>query len=171
MSQVKVHAYATPHTYTHVATGMLRGLRQIIVAAGLSPSRLASDWTVLENGIGTWLNSHHLQRLTLEVWHPADPDGLIQRFDFTIDYGYYSNGDGELWLDPKVVRQAIAKAGAMASNCDYTIKIRNADGAPPVLGFASCTYRSTNGMREYSVGTVVGGGSLGASLSYWAARR
>ncbi|MGA2804551.1 MAG: HORMA domain containing protein [Acidimicrobiales bacterium] len=167
MSQVRVNAYTAAHASTFVATGMLRGLKQIIIGAGLSPSRLVDQWTTLETGVATWLKSGHLRRLTLEVWDPAKPTALVQRFDFSIDYGYYSDGDGNLWLDPQAVRQAITKAGSAPSACFYDIKISTAPDEPYVAGFETCTYRSTTGMRERSVGAVVGGGALGASLSYW----
>ncbi|MGH9298071.1 MAG: HORMA domain containing protein [Acidimicrobiales bacterium] len=167
MSRVRVNAYTAAHASTFVATGMLRGLKQVIVGAGLRPSRLAEQWPTLEAGVATWLKSGHLRRLTLEVWDPARLDGLVQRFDFSIDYGYYSDGDGDLWLDPETARQAIRKAGSFPSACSYDIKILTAPGEPYVEGFESCTYRSTSGMRERSVGTAIGGGALGAALSYW----
>lgn len=168
MSQVTVNANVVAYASTHVATGMLRGLKQIITGAGLSPAKLSKEWILLEDGISTWLASRHLQRVSLEVWDPAAPTVLIQRFDFAIDYSYYSDADGQLWLDPQVVRQAILKAGAVPSRCDYVVKMDNAPGRPYVAGFEDCEYLSTNGMRERSVGTAVGGGALGAALSYWA---
>jgi hypothetical protein len=167
MSKVKVNTYTAAHAATHVATGMLRGLRQILSESGLSPSRLVDQWNTLETGVAAWLKSGHLRRLTLEVWDPANSTFLIQRFDFVIDYGYYSDGDGELWLDPLTIRQAIRKAGSVPSACSYDIIVSTAPGEPYVAGFATCSYRATTGMWERSVGTAVGGGSLGASVSYW----
>jgi hypothetical protein len=146
---------------------MLRGLKQIIVGTGLSPARLADDWPTLERGVSTWLKSGHLRTLSLEIWDPADARALIERFDFDIDYGYSGDGEGELWLDPRTVRQAILKAGAVPSRCDYRVVVDNADGRPYVDGFQDTEYRSTNGMTCRSVGTAVAGGALGAGLSYW----
>jgi hypothetical protein len=167
MSQVKVHAAVAAHAATFVATGMLRGVKQIVVGAGLSPRKLADDWTTLETGIATWLRSGHLQKLTLEVWDPARPADATLRFDFTIDYSYSADADGELWLDPRTVRQAILKAGKAPSACEYELKVDNSPGAAAVYGWGPCSYRSTSGMTEYRAGTAITGGALGAGLSYW----
>ena len=42
-----------------------------------------------------------------------------------------------------------------------------APGAPDVAGWSDTTLRDANGLRRRSVGTALGGGSTGASLSYW----
>ncbi|PZS04864.1 MAG: hypothetical protein DLM56_04575 [Pseudonocardiales bacterium] len=59
--------------------------------------------------------------LVLEVYDPRDSAGndLIGRFDFTIDYGYYPDGDGDLWLDPDTVAFAIRRAGTYPAACSY----------------------------------------------------
>ena len=48
--------------------------------------------------MSSWLASKHLRALTLEVFDPNRKagDDLVGRFDFTIDYGYYADGDGDL---------------------------------------------------------------------------
>ena len=97
-----VHVNTATYAATHVATNMLGSIRSIIKGSGLNPARIREDWGVLEAGIATWLSSRHLKAVTLEVYHPARrTDDLAGRFDFTIDYGYYPGGDGDLWLDPR----------------------------------------------------------------------
>ena len=154
---------------THVATNMLRGLKNIVAGCGLDTTKLVGEWGVLERGIATWVNSHHLEELVLEVWDKKAPSDLIGRFDFTIDYGYYSAGDGDLWLDSDTVAWAIKKNGSYPSSCGYRVVAITADGAPAVTGWSSTTLRSTDGFRRHSVGTALGGGSMGAGLSYWKA--
>ncbi len=167
--RVNTSAYAT----THVATNMLRGLRQIIRGSGLSIDRIRDEWQVLEDGVATWLGSGHLQALTLEVFDPRKPAGadLVGRFDFTIDYGYYSDGDGELWLDSDTVAFAIRKNGSYAPGCDYRFVATTAPGHPYVAGWSDTTLRSTAGFTRHAVGTAIGGGSLGAGLTYYTRSR
>lgn len=162
-----VRVSSAVYSATHVATNMLRGLKQIIVGCGLDAAKFGNRFKVLENGVATWVRSGHLQELVLEVWDPTDPDRLVGRFDFTIDYSYYGSGDGELWLDPDTVAWAIRKNGAYPSQCDYRIVADTAAGAPHVDGWSSTTLRNTSGLRRHSVGTALGGGSMGAGLSYW----
>jgi hypothetical protein len=155
------------YSATHVATNMLRGLKQIIGGCGLDTSKIMGQWEVLEDGVATWVDSRHLEKLVLEVWDRKSAKTLIGRFDFTINYNYYDNGDGELWLDPETVAWAIAKNGSYPSGCDYRIVATTSPGTPKVDGWSPTTPRSTAGMREHSIGTVLGGGSMGAGLSYW----
>ena len=155
------------YSATHVATNMLRGIKRIVAGCGLETSKLVGQWTLLETGVATWIRSRHLEQLVLEVWDTTDTTQLIGRFDFTIDYTYYGDGEGELWLDPDTVAWAIRKNGSYPSGCDYRIVADTSDGAPTVDGWTSTTLRSTAGMRRHAVGTAIGGGSMGASLSYW----
>jgi Bacterial HORMA domain 2 len=154
------------YSATHVATNMLRGLKQIVAGCGLDASKLVGQWSVLEAGVAAWVNSRHLEELLLEVWDTKTPNRLIGRFDFTIDYCYYG-GDGDLWLDPETVAWAIKKNGSYPSGCDYRIVADTALGAPHVDGWSDTTLRSTDGLRRHSVGTALGGCSMGAGLSYW----
>lgn len=163
--RVNTTAYAT----THVATNVLRSIRQIVREAGLSPDYLLGNWTTLELGIATWLGSRHLQKLTLEIWDPTAPTerDLVGRYDFAIAYDYYSDGDGELWLDPDTVSYAVRRAGAVPSRCAYRVIARKAPGAAKVTGWSTATYRSTDGFTEHATGTALGGGALGVGLSYY----
>jgi hypothetical protein len=163
--RVNVYAYST----THVATNMLRGLRQIVRDSGLSTARMIDQWEVLERGVATWLGSGHLKALTLEVFDPRMPAGadLVGRFDFTIDYNYYGDGDGELWLDSDTVAYAIRKNGSYASECNYRFVADTDPGKPYVTGWEDTMLRSTAGFTSHAVGTAIGGGSLGAGLTYY----
>ncbi|MER6167103.1 hypothetical protein [Streptomyces violaceorubidus] len=164
---VRVNTHA--HAATHVATGLISSLRKIVKASGLDPSRLTGQWSVLESGIAAWLESQHLRALVMEIHDPrrAYGDDLVGRFDFTIDYGYYPNGDGELWLDPDTVFYTVLKAGSFPSQCDYRFVADTAPGHPDVPGWSTTSLRSTAGFTRHDVGTAIGGGSLGAGLSYY----
>ncbi|GAA4469117.1 HORMA domain containing protein [Phytohabitans houttuyneae] len=166
-TSVRVNTYT--HATTHVATNMLRSVKQIIRESGLSTDKIRNQWGVLESGVATWLGSRHLKSLVLEVYDPGKPAGadLVGRFDFTIDYTYYGDGDGELWLDPDTVSYTVRKNGSYPSRCEYRIVAETASGRPDVAGWSSTTLRSTAGFTRHSVGTAIGGGSLGAGLSYY----
>jgi hypothetical protein len=154
------------YTNTHVAANLIRGLKQIVTDCGLDASKLIGNWATLELGVATWLGSRHLERLILEIYDPST-DGLIKRFEFNIDYTYDPLGNGELWIDPATVSYAVRKAGAVPSQCSYDVLASTAPGRRDVAGWTRGTLRSTAGMRRRSVGAMVGGGSLAASLSYW----
>lgn len=160
--QVNVHTYAT----THVATNVIRSLKQLVVSCGLDAAKLVGDWRTLERGVETWLRTRHLTRLILEIY-ARDTGALVRRFDFDIDYGYHPSGDGDLWIDPDTVDYAIRKAGKLPANCSYDILAQTSPGRPDVVGWSRGTFRSTAGLTRRSVGAAVGGGYLGASLGVW----
>ncbi len=161
---VNVHTQAT----THVAANVLRSIRQIIKGCGLSTTKMLDQWAVLEAGVATWLQSGGLEALILEVYDPSDRlDDRRGRFDFTIDYAHYGDGDGELWLDPETVRRTILKNGSYPSACDYRFVATTSSGRPNVDGWSTATLRSTAGFERHTVGTAVGGGNLGGSLAYY----
>jgi hypothetical protein len=164
-----VRVNTSTYAATHVATNMMRCIKQIVRDSGLSTSKMHSQWSVLEAGVAAWLRSGHLTSLILEVSDPsksADSD-LVGRFDFTIDYGYYGDGEGDLWLDTDTVSYAIRKNGSYPAKCDYRLVADTAPGYPAVDGWSTTALRSTAGFTRHSVGTTIGGGSIGAGLSYY----
>jgi Bacterial HORMA domain 2 len=168
MSTAAVRVDTHTHAVTHVTANLMIGLKRLIQGCGLSTHKIIGEWSVLEAGINTWLESRHLERLVLEVFDPSDSgDDRRGRFDFDIDYGYYTGGDGALWMDTDTVAATIRKNGSYPSQCDYRIMAVTSPGRADVPGWGSGTLRSTDGMSRHVVGTTMGGGSLGASVVYW----
>jgi Bacterial HORMA domain 2 len=152
------------NTVTYVTAKILLVLKEIIRDIGLDPSKFTKDWETWEDAISTWIASRHLQRITLEVYDPAN-NGLVTRWDISVVYSTVS--DGRLWVDTAAVRYAIAKAGLAPSFCLYDIIVTNAPGRPEVPGWQSCEFRATEGFKRYSVGATVGGNGLHAQTAYW----
>lgn len=167
-----VRVNTATHSATHVATNLVRSVRALVKGCGLDTARLVGQWEVLEAGVSTWLDSKHLRALTLEVFDPSRKTGddLVGRFDFTIDYGYYADADGDLWFDPDAVSYAIRKNGSIPARCEYRVVADNSPGRPDVPGWSSTSYRSTAGFSRQSIGSTTGGGSLGVSLAYYSRR-
>ena len=61
-----------------------------------------------------------------------------------------------------------ARTARTPARCQYRIVIDNTPGHPQIPGWTATTYRSTEGFTRHTVGTALGGGSLGAGLSYYA---
>lgn len=167
MTSVRVNTYA--YAATHVATNMLRSLRQIVRGAGLDPAKMTDEWEILERGVAAWMASRHLRALILEVYDPSLPSGrdLVGRFDFSIDYEYGADDDGELWLDPDTVSYAVRKNGSYPASCTYRFVADTAPGYPAVTGWSTTTLRSTSGFTKHSIGAAIGGATVAASLAYY----
>jgi hypothetical protein len=89
----------------------LTSIKNIVRLSGLNPAKLADQWNVLELGLRTWLVTHDLEQVHLEVYNPKT-DGLVGRWDFEIHYGF--QGDGTFWQDPEAIKYHIQKARALA---------------------------------------------------------
>ena len=163
-----VHVNTYTHAATFVAGNLLWNLKKLITACGLDPEKMVKQWDTLESGIATWLGSRDLETLILEVFDPSDRfDDRRGRFDFIVDYSYCGDGDGDFWLDPDAVRYTIRKRGSLPSSCDYRIVAITRPGAVIAPGWGAAQLRSTEGMTQHSIGTTMGAGPLGASLTYY----
>jgi hypothetical protein len=163
MSAVAVYSYTQSVTY--VADNILKSLKDIIRLSGLDPSKLVGEWDVLLRGISKWIESKHLETVTLEIYDPAT-DTLVTRWDIGVVYTW-SLYAGTFWTDTDQLRLAIKKAGLAPSQAGYRVKVHNKDGRPDVDGWSKCSYLSTDGMVRQSLGTTVEHNGLGANTSYW----
>jgi hypothetical protein len=163
MSTVAVYSYT--HSVTYVADNILKSLKDIISLSGLDPQKLVGDWEVLLRGISRWIESQHLQTVTLEIYEPAT-DKLITRWDVNVSYQWDLNA-GTFWTDTDQLRYAIKKAGLLPAQAQYRVLVHNKPGEPDVAGWSSTSFRSTDGMVRQSLGTTIEHNGLGASASYW----
>lgn len=160
-----VATYSYTHSVTYVADNILKSIKDIIVLSGMDPSNFVEDWETNIRGIRTWLESGHLEKVVLEIYHPTT-DNLIRRWDVDIVYGS-GDGDGRFWTDTEQLRAAIKKAGIDPSQASYRLVVTNKNGRPDVDGWKSTTFRSTEGMVRQSLGSTVEHNGLGAQASYW----
>lgn len=161
---VAVNTYT--HTTTYITDKMLHSLKYIIRESGLDPSPFVNDWGWMERGIKTWLGTHDLTKVMLEVYDSTN-GALINRWDFDILYGYGSDGDGGMWVDTDAIKYAIRKAGLWPSQCKYRLVVDTKAGRPDVPGWAKTTLRSTDGLVRHSIGTTIGAVGAGTSSAYW----
>lgn len=163
MSAVAVYSYT--HSVTYVTDNILKSLKDIIVLSGLDPQKLTGNWSVLHAGIKRWIESGHLERVTLEIYHPKT-DKLITRWDIDMVYAHSSDA-GNFWTDTDALRYAIKKEGLAPSEALYRTLLKTKAGEPAVAGWTDGQYRSTEGMVRQSIGTNVEHNGLGTNASYW----
>lgn len=163
MSAVAVYSYT--HSVTYVTDNILKSLKDIIRLSGLDPQNLVGDWAVLLQGISRWIESKHLETVTLEIYDPAT-GRLVTRWDVDICYTW-SIDAGTFWTDTEQLKYAIKKAGFAPSQAAYRVLVHNKDGRPDVDGWSKTSYRSTDGMVRQGLGTTVEHNGLGANTSYW----
>lgn len=163
MSAVAVFSYTQSIVY--VADNILKSLKDIIRLSGLDPIKLVNDWAVLLRGLSAWIESRHLESVTLEIFDPKT-DGLLFRWDIEVVYTWDVSA-ATFWTDTDQLKWAIKKAGLVPSQADYRVSVHNKPGRPDVSGWSSCTLRSTDGMVRQSLGTTVEHNGLSANTTYW----
>lgn len=163
MSAVAVYSYTQSVTY--VADNILKSLKDVIRLSGLDPTKLVGDWTVLLRGISKWIESKHLETVSLEIYDPST-DKLVTRWDIAVVYAW-SLDAGTFWTDTDQLRMAMRKAGLVPSQSAYRVVVDNKPGRPDVDGWSKCSYRSTDGMVRQSLGATVEHNGLSANTTYW----
>lgn len=166
MSSVAVYSYTNSVIY--VADNILKSLKDIIRLTGLNPSSLAETWESTLRATRTWLDSGHLERVVLEIYHPLT-DALIIRWDIDIVYSWTS-GDGSFWTDTEQLKYHIRKSGVVPGEASYRLLLHNKPGRPDVDGWNPTSYRSTEGMVKQTLGSTVEHNGLGATAGYWRKR-
>jgi hypothetical protein len=160
---VSVRSYT--HSVTYVTDNILKSFKDIIRLSGLDPDRFVQQWDTLHNGIRTWIDSQHLERVVLEVFDPRS-DALLGRWDVEIAYGW-STDNGQFWVDTDAIKFAMKKAGVHPATASYSVKVTRKTGFAAVAGWSSTTLRSTSGLIEQRVGSTVEGSGLTGGFSYY----
>ncbi len=160
-TSVTVNTYT--HAVTYVADNIFKSLKDILRLSGLSPENLVGDRESIMRALTAWLNSKHLERISLEIYNPKD-DSLITSWDVEIKYGW-SSDDGGFWTDTDQLRYEIKKAGVLPSDVKYDIRFKNKTGRPDVLGWSLQPSRSREGFVQKSLGSTVSHSGLGGSTS------
>jgi hypothetical protein len=164
VSAVAVYSYTQSVTY--VADNILKSLKDIVRLSGLDPANLVGDWEVLLRGLSAWIESRHLETVTLEIYNPKT-DVLVTRWDVSISYTWCISAES-CWTDTDQLRYAIKKAGLVPSDATYRVVVsHNKAGRPDVSGWSPCSLRSTTGMVRQSLGTTVEHYGLGGNAAYW----
>lgn len=163
-----VATYSYTHSVTYVADNILKSLKDIIRLSGLDPASFVTDWATYQRGIRTWLESGHLERVVLEIFHPST-NALITRWDIDIAYTW-SSGDGTFWTDTDQLKYQILKAGVLPLFAKYDLLLTTKPGRPDVDGWGNGVFRSTEGMVKQSLGLTVEHSGLGAQAGYWRQR-
>jgi hypothetical protein len=118
--------------------------------------------------MATWLGSRDLVSVALEIYNPSKPTTAILVPEFDIVYGSDADSDGSFWVDGEAIRYEILKAGALPSQCGYSLLCYTKPGRPEVDGWGPVGERSRDGMNRYIAGRTIGAPGLSATSAYWA---
>jgi hypothetical protein len=155
-------------TFTHVTTyfadKMMLLLGNIIRDTGLNMAEFASVRPALENGLKIWLESGHLQKVTLEIFKPGTST-LIRRWD--LDWNKCDAAETGFWVDVADIRYHMKKLDVIAANCRYRFLVDRKPGFPIVAGWSMATFSDTSGLTRHALGTTISAGGFGSGATYW----
>jgi Bacterial HORMA domain 2 len=165
----QAYAYARTFAHTHnivfLSDNLRNTLREVIRENGISPGKLMDDWTTIERGIKTWLQSGHLNNIVVEFFKPGASVSSA-RWEFPIGYAGTGVHD-DMWLDKNYLRQLIAKSARPSTDCTYRILLCTNAGRPYVEGFSDFPFLSTGILAARQAGTVIATGHMTAAVTYW----
>jgi hypothetical protein len=167
MSTVATYSYT--HSVTYVTDNILKSLKDIIRLSGLDPYAFVGNWSSYQLAIKTWLESEHLEKVTLEIYDPKS-DKLITRWDIEVVYTWSSTGDGNFWMDTEQLEYTIRKTGVLPFEAKYDMLLFTKPGRPNVPGWGPGASRSTEGMVRQSLGSTIEHNGLGGQTAYWRTR-
>jgi hypothetical protein len=159
--------FTRTHSAIFVADNVRNQLKNLILAAGLDPTKLADDWDVVGRAVRTWLESGHLTGVTIEFYQPGS-SSADRRWDFDISYGG-SGVDDDMWVDREHLRRTIEKVGRPSAGCTYRVVLSASVGRPHVAGMEDTSFKSTSGLIARSTGTAIATHDIMAGLRYWKA--
>ena len=165
MTSVSVNTYT--HSVVYLADNILRSLKDVILESGLNPGNFVSHWESNKRAMTTWLESQHLQRVSLEIYNPTT-GALVTRWDIDIVYAW--NGDGQFWTDTEQLKYHLRKAGIVPSTARYDLLMTVSPGSQSVNGWSTTSLRSTDGLVRQTLGSTVEHSGLAGNAAYWRAR-
>ena len=161
----QTYVYAKSHSINFFSDSMRISLRELIRENGLDPDKLMQEWSTIQRGVRTWLDSGHLNKVVVEFYQPGSSTATA-RWDFPVVYSG-SGVDDDMWLDKDYLRKLIAKAARPTSDCTYRIVLCTDAYRPFVEGFVKCTFLNTGQLSQRQAGTVIATGYMTAGVSYW----
>jgi hypothetical protein len=161
----QTYVYTKSHSVNFFSDSMRVALRELIRENGLDPDKLMQEWSTIQRGVRTWLDSGDLNEVVVEFYRPGSSTASA-RWDFPV--GYDGSGvEDDMWLDKDYLRRLIAKAARPTNDCTYRIVLCTNENAPFVQGFKSCTFLSTGQLSARQAGTVIATGHMTAGVTYW----
>jgi hypothetical protein len=151
-------------TAVHLTDLVLGAFSHIVAQLGLSSAYLDRHWTVIEDGLKTWIDEGMLEWVRLEVGSKSNPSDV---FNVPITYTTSGSGDISFVTSQARIARALAKFDPQTSGSSYRVAVKTSPGATEVDGWESTTAADLSGMASYALGGLGGGPGASASLSHY----
>jgi PAS domain-containing protein len=173
---VKTWAKAT----NYVANEVFRVWLIILSQRGQNNAGLLQQREVINNGLFTWLATHHLKKAILEIFQPSSSEA-VERWDMEFTYANPTIEDiadedevDEVWktyldeITPFMARMKALPAGTL-----YRVVVDledEVDGIPPppVSGWEAATLRNIDHLQQQKFGEVIKvDGLINVGMGVW----
>ncbi len=161
---VGTHVGTNVRTAVHLTDAVMGTFQDILAHFGLSAGYLNQHWTVIEDGLTTWIAEGSLEDVRLECGDPSDPDAI-----FRVPLSYRVSGAGDITFVTSQARlaRALAKYETVPADATYRVVVSHRWSHTHVDGWSSTTAADTSGMSSYNLGGLGSGPDASASLMYF----
>jgi hypothetical protein len=158
---VRASVHVTARSYTYLVNEINRIFLEAITRGGLDPTDFASQQSVIENGLRTWVTLRQLEVAYLEIYEPAS--GRVRaRIDLNIEF---VDGSDEFYeTDIERVQKELDSGGKFAG-CRYRVIVSTAPGAASVAGWSATTLGDVSHLTRHDLNRVIHTSRVGASMS------
>lgn len=145
------------------ANESLRVLLQIVQSRGLPIDDLHEDLEFYSKGLRTWMATHHLKAVLLEVWEP-DSDKVLERYDLVFDYRpFVAEAEEQFETHIEKLMEALP-AKELPAGCRYRIVLKKNPEAPDLPGWGSTRLRSADHLQRKTLGDVIETAAIGVDV-------
>lgn len=164
-TRIKVHAAARATSY--VANELHNVMMLVTEYHDLEPDYFYRNWTIIENGLRSWISRRSLRKVVLEVFDPGT-NGLVRRFAASLDYREDWAAEDERF-DSQIERLKDELAGLprLDGPCRYRLVVDLERDAPNVPGWQATQLRDASHLHKQALGTIIDTNAIGAAMDYW----
>jgi len=178
---VQIVAKTWAKAILYVANEVIRVWIIILQQRGLGNEKLLQDKETINNGLFTWLLTHHLGQAVLEMYQEGATEAT-ERWDMIFKYADPNKENvtdqeevDDVWktyLDE--VSEFMRKLNALPSGTTYRVVVNLKDaveGYPPpeVPGWSPTTLRNFDHLQKHEFGepVITAGGKIQVGMEFW----
>lgn len=148
---------------TWCANESVRLLLQITQSRGLRVDTLHEDLDFYLKGIRTWMTTHHLTAVVLEVWD-NEADRVIERYDLIYDYRPVVPTAEERFETHIEKLIAGLPEGQLPAHCKYRVVLKKERDAPDLPGWKTTELRDVDHLERRALGQVIDTACIGVDV-------
>jgi len=154
-------------SYTYTANALIHLMSVITSKRGLDQQYLQERHEVISAGLRTWLVSHHLEAVRIEVWDPKT-DKAVEVYEFKISFIPIA-GEAEESFETRAKKldDKLDQLHELRPGMSWRILVSNKEGAPHVPGWTASSFRDISHLSRREAGEAISSAACKADLTFF----